>query len=143
MAWHMHLGHICELSRKTKQQREKTIKNAFPLSCRHFPHYYRTKYYYIITISAIAAITAITILYCTILYCKPSDGITNTRYCPPMLTTVNTRTFVFLTCFPSGSSPFLLPAIPKHFCHPGLRHLWAGLPIRQTRDPTKPKDTAD
>lgn len=85
------------------------------------------------------------ILYRTVIrHCKPLDGRTNTRYCPHPSHSLNTRTFFVSLMgifFLLEALTFLLPAIPKHFLPSGgLRHMWAGLPIRlsgETRDPTK------
>lgn len=133
-----HLGHMRAMSRETKQRRKKNNKECISFVYRHFPHYYLTEYYDIA-----ASITPIAILAIPP-HCPANPGMAQQTPAiarPPCYSEHSDHCFP--SCFPSGSSPFLLPAIPKHFCHPGLRHMWAGLPIRQTRDPTKSTDTTD
>lgn len=133
MPWHMHLGHMRALSRKTKQEKREKNNKRMNFPCLPpFPSFISARYITVHMLSllncfvlSVIAITAITILYYTVvLY-----GTVNPRWQnkhPLLPAPIPQFEHSDLFCFshgyffPSGSSHFPSPGYSQtFFAHPG------------------------
>lgn len=138
--WHgICTSDICELGRETKQEKKRKRNNK---ECISFFVYRCYPPLFINTIERV-------LLYCN--YCNYyyyHSTIHTRSHSKTLQYQKQTPAIARPPCYNETLGPFvfrfLLEALVSFsrlfqsiFCHPGLRHMWAGLPIRQTTRPNR------